>query len=318
VDGRCRFGPRAKREMVARLLAGEKARAVARLMGCSPTTVTTTRDRWLAASEAERVSGVWCTPRRPVPRSCPWALSVEQERAILDARAKTNWGPVRLTLLTGRHRSTCWKVLHRHGVSGRRRGERQTHRRYEWTQAGALLHIDALRLPKFQRPGHWATGQRAEEHKTRRAGKTVVIGVLDDHTRLAYCELHSEKTAITVTATLRRAARWFSEQGCGPVHAVMSDNHKAYTSNVFTAALAQLGARQILTPAYTPRWNGKIERFFGTARREWSHSRTWPDSSTRDRALSSFVRFYNRRRPHSAAGGRAPITRVQQVRKQDI
>jgi hypothetical protein len=114
-------------------------------------------------------------------------------------------------------------VAKRHGVSRRPRGERQTHRRYQWANAGALLHIDALRLPKFDRPAHWATGQRAEEHKTRQAGKTVVIGILDDHTRLTHCELHSEEKAITVTATLRRAARWFREQGCGPVEAVMSD-----------------------------------------------------------------------------------------------
>src|SRR3954465_5331465 len=79
-DGRCRFGPRAKREMVARLLAGEKARAVARSMGCSPTTVTTTRDRWLGATDAERADGSWCAPRRPVPRSCPWALSAAEEQ----------------------------------------------------------------------------------------------------------------------------------------------------------------------------------------------------------------------------------------------
>jgi transposase InsO family protein len=316
-DGRCRFGPRAKREMVARVLAGEHARQVARSLGCSPTTVTTARDRWLAASETERADGSWCAPRRPVPRSCPWALSAEHEQAILDARAKSNWGPMRLTWLTGRHRSTCWKVLHRHGVSRRPRGERRTHRRYEWADAGALLHIDALRLAKFDRPGHWATGQRAEQHKTRQAGKTVVIGVLDDHSRLTYCELHAEENAITVTATLRRAANWFREQGCGRVEAVMSDNHKAYTSTAFTGLLAELDAKQILIPAYTPRWNGKIERFFGTARSEWSHSRIWPNSTIRDRALASFMRFYNRRRPHSAAGGRAPITRVQQVRGQD-
>jgi transposase InsO family protein len=316
-DGRCRFGPRAKREMVVRWLGGESARSIARSLGCSPMTVTAARDRWREASEAERASGAWCAPRRPVPRSCPWALSAEQEAAILEARAKTNWGPMRLTWLTGRHRSTVWKVLHRHGVSRRRRDRRQTHRRYEWADAGALLHIDALRLPKFDRPGHWATGQRAEEHKTRRAGTTVVIGVVDDHTRLAYCELHSDETAITVSATVRRAAAWMREQGCGPVQAVMSDNHKAYTSRLFTQTLAQLGARQILTPAYTPRWNGKIERFFGTAKREWSHRHSWPNSTRRDRALASFLRYYNRRRPHSAASGRPPITRVQQVRKQD-
>jgi transposase InsO family protein len=303
--------------MVARVLAGEHARAVARSMRCSPTTVTAARDRWLEATEAERACGAWCAPRRPIPRSCPWALTAEQERAILDARAKSNWGPMRLSWLTGRHRSTCWKVLKRHGVSRRVRGERRTHRRYEWADAGALLHIDALRLAKFDRPGHWATGQRAEEHKTRRAGKTVVIGVLDDHSRLTYCELHGEENAATVTATLRRAASWFREQGCGPVEAVMSDNHKAYTSIAFTSLLTELGANQILIPLYTPRWNGKIERFFGTLDTEWAHGRVWATSSQRDRALSSFLRFYNRRRPHSAAGGRPPITRVHQVREQD-
>jgi transcriptional regulator of acetoin/glycerol metabolism len=154
-DGRCKFGPRAKREMVARLLAGEKARQVAREMGCSPTTVCVARERWLQASDVDRDSGRWCAPRRPVPRSCPWALSPEAEQRILDARAKTNWGPMRLAALTGRHRATVWKVLKRHGVSRRRRGQRQTFRRFEWSQPGALLHIDAYNAPKFLTP---ATG----------------------------------------------------------------------------------------------------------------------------------------------------------------
>jgi transposase InsO family protein len=227
---------------------------------------------------------------------------------------------MRLTWLTGRHRSTCWKVLRRHGVSRQRRGQpRQSSRRYEWTEAGALLHIDAFELPRFDRPGHWAHGDRSEPHKTRGAGKVKVIGVIDDHTRLAYCEIHAGETASTVSATLTRAATWMREQGCGPVQAVMSDNAKCYaTSFEFRDTLAQLGARHILIPPRTPRWNGKIERFFGTLDTEWAHGRVWPNSTQRDRALPSFMRFYNRRRPHSAAGGRAPITRVHQVREQDI
>ena len=100
-DGRCRFGPRAKQEMIARLCAGETARAIARDLRCSPSTVTAARDRWQAASEDERRSGAWCAPRRPVPRSCPWSLDADAERAILEARARTNWGPMRLAALTG-------------------------------------------------------------------------------------------------------------------------------------------------------------------------------------------------------------------------
>jgi transposase InsO family protein len=299
--------------MITRLLAGEKAREIARDMGCSPTTVTTARDRWLGAGEAERASGAWCAPRRPVPGSCPWALGPGQEQAILEARERTNWGPMRLTFLTGRHRSTIWKVLHRHGVSRQRcYGQRPKTRRYEWAEAGALLHIDAFELPRFDRPGHWAHGDRSERHRTRRAGKIKVIGVVDDHSRLAYREIHGAENKETISATLRRAAAWMTEQGCGSVQAVMSDNAKCYSvSAEFARALADLGARHILIPPRTPRWNGKVERFFRTLDTEWAHGRVWRSSAERDRALSSFLRFYNRRRPHTAAGGRAPITRVQ-------
>ena len=316
-DGRCRFGPRAKREMVSRLLAGEKARAIARSIGCSPSTVTTARDRWRQASPQQRADGSWCLPRRPVPKSCPWRLSAAEEQRILDARARTNWGPMRLQAITGRHRGTISRVLARHGVSRRRRPGRQTFRRFEWSQPGALLHIDAYSAPKFLAPGHRVTGERDQNGRAYGLGKTVVIAVQDDHTRLVYAELHSAENAVNVSVTLRRAATWMREQGCGPLEAVMSDNAKCYTGHLFAHTLAELGARHIRIPPYTPRWNGKLERFFGTLEDEWAHGRVWPNSATRDRALSSFIRYFNRWRPHSAAGGRPPISRVQQVRTQD-
>jgi transposase InsO family protein len=105
------------------------------------------------------------------------------------------------------------------------------------------------------------------------------IGVIDDHTRLAHCELHAAENAHSVSATLRRASVWFGEQGCGPVQAVMSDDAKCYaTSHDFRDALAELGARHILIPPRTPRWNGKIERFFRTLDTEWAHGQgiNWP------------------------------------------
>jgi transposase InsO family protein len=317
-DRRCRFGLRARIEMVERRQAGESFRAIARSMGCSPSTVKTMCDRFGSASEAERADFSCLLPRRPVPKSCPWALSAGDEAAILAAREKTNYGPMQLQYLTGRHRSTIYKVLARHGRSRQRRSQRPAStRRYEWAEAGALLHIDAFELAKFDRPGHWAHGDRSEQHKTRGAGKIKVIGVIDDHTRLVYCEIHSAENAQTVSATLRRAAVWMREQGCGPVQAVMSDNAKCYaTSHEFGRTLAELDARHILIPPRTPRWNGKIERFFRTLDTEWAHGRVWPNSRRRDRALSSFIRYYNRRRPHTAASGRAPITRVQHVRGQ--
>jgi transposase InsO family protein len=224
---------------------------------------------------------------------------------------------MRLAALTGRHRATVWKVLKRHGVSRRRRAGRQSSRRFEWSQPGALLHIDAYGAPKFLAPGHRVTGDRDKHHRARDLGKTVVIAVQDDHSRLVYAELHSAENARNVSVALTRGAAWMREQGCGPLQAVMSDNAKCYTGNLFAHTLAELGARHIRIPPYTPRWNGKLERFFGTLEDEWAHGRTWPNSATRDRALSSFLRYYNRWRPHSAAGGRPPITRVHQDRRQD-
>lgn len=243
-------------------------------------------------------------------------MDCEVEQRILDARAKTNYGPMRLAALTTRHRLTGWKVLARHGVSRRRRCERQTTRRYEWSQPGALVHIDAFSLSKFDQPGHWATGDRSR--RSRQVAKTVIIAIVDDHTRLAYCELHASENADNVSACLRRGAAWLREQGYGALEAVMSDNAKCYaTSQTFANALSDLHARHILTPPYTPRWNDKIERFWHTLDQQWARAGVWPNSTTRDRALSSFLRFYNPRRPHSAASGRPPISRAHHVREQD-
>jgi len=320
-DRRCRFGLAARIEMIGRRRAGESFRVIATALACSPSTVKTQWDRWQAASAAERADFSCLAPRRPIPRSCPWALSAQTQAQILDARAKTGWGEMRLPVLCGgRHRSSIGKVLRRHGVYDRPKVPRPASRSYEWTQAGALLHIDALKLAKFDKPGHWATGDRSDRTRavSGTLGETVVIGVIDDHTRLVYAELHAAENAQTVADTLARAIPWFTEQGCGRVQAVMSDNAFAYTkSNAFAALKAHHGFRHITPPPYTPRWNGKIERWFQTAKREWSHGRVWQTSRQRDRALSSFLRFYNRQRPHSAAGGRPPITRVHKVREQD-
>jgi transposase InsO family protein len=314
-DRRCRFGLAARIEMVRRREAGESFRAIARSLACSPNTVRTAWARWQASDEQGRADFSCLHPRRPVPRSCPHALTAEQEQKILQARARTNWGPMRLTAVTGRHRATIWKVLKRHGVSRRRRPQRQTFCRYEWSAPGALLHLDTIQLPKFDRPGHRTTGDKSQ--RSRDVGTTFVVSVVDDHTRLAYSELHSFERGATVAATLRRAAVWMREQGCGPVEAVMTDNHAAHLSHEFRDTLTAMGAHHIRTPPYTPRWNGKVERFQQTLKAEWARCREWPNHRTRDRALSSYLRYYNRYRPHSAANGRPPITRVHQVRKHD-
>jgi transposase len=255
-DRRCHLGLAGRARLVCLIEDGASLRAAAAAVGVAPGTAHRWWQRWQAASPAERESLACLRARSTRPKSCPWALARSEEQAILEARRRTGLGPMRLAALTGRHRSTVWKVLHRHGCSGRPLRPRQSSRRYEWAEPGALLHIDAFTVPRFAEPGHRIHGDRTR--RNRGLGNAVVVGVIDDHSRLAYCELHRAENAEAVSITLQRAAAWMREQGCGPLEAVMSDNAKAYTSHRFQATLNELGARHILTPPYTPRWNGKI------------------------------------------------------------
>jgi transposase InsO family protein len=317
-DGRCKLGVGGRLQLIRLIEEGASLRSAAAESSVSPATAHKWWHRWLAASEAERASRACLRARAPRPRSCPWQLEQAVERRILDARERTNYGPARLAGLVGFRRSTVWKVLARHGQSRRRRAPRErSFRRYEWAEPGALLHMDTKRLQRFDRPGHWATGDRAGRH--RGLGYVYAHCVVDDHSRLAYVELHGADTGQAAAATLRRAEAWMREQGAGPAEAVMTDNAFAYRhSRHFQGVLAELKARHIRTPAYTPRWNGKVERFIQTLDFEWAHGRVWPSSSQRDRSLRSFLRYYNRRRPHTSLADRPPISRVHQDRGQDI
>ena len=190
---------------------------------------------------------------------------------------------MRLAWLTGRHRSTmlegpCAVTASLASVAAPARADHNG--AMSGPRPARCCTSTLFELPKFDGPATGQHGERAEQHNAPATPATVlVIGVIDDHTRLAYCELHSAENAETVSATLERAAVWMREQGCGPVQAVMTDNAMCYsTSSRFADTLAELGARQILIPPYTPRWNGKIERFFGTLDREWAHGRIWPNS----------------------------------------
>jgi transposase InsO family protein len=318
-DGRCRLGLAARWELVQRVERGASLRAAAAALSVAPATAHRWWHRWSEATPEERASRSCLRARPPVPRSCPWRLSVEAERLILDARSRTNYGPARLAGLVGYRRSTIWKVLARHGQSRRRRTPKQrSARRYEWAEPGALLHMDTKRLQRFAIPGHWATGDRTEVPRNRDLGYVYAHCVVDDHSRLAYVELHAADTAPAAALTLRRAAAWMTEQGALPTEAVMTDNAKIYGAHAFQQELTALNARHIRTPPYTPRWNGKVERFIQTLDDEWAHGRVWPSSTQRDRGLASWLRFYNRRRPHTSLGDRPPTSRVHQDQGQDI
>lgn len=310
------LGPAGRRRLVGLVEQGLSLRAAAAALSVAPATAHRWWHRWAAAGPAERRSGACLADRSSRPHRQPRRLSVDQEAPILAARAQTNLGPGRLAHICRRAASTIWKVLHRHGLSRRTRGPRPVTRRYEWSRPGALIHIDTARLARFATPGHRTRGRvGVDVHANQGMGTTFVHVAVDDRSRYAYVEQHADERAATCAAFLERALAHFRELGLEPAEAVMTDGALCYrTAQVFQQALAAAGARHILTPPYTPRWNGKAERFIQTMKAEWAYAHEWPSSAARARALTSWVRTYNRRRLHSSLGNRPPISRVHNVR----
>jgi transposase InsO family protein len=316
VHGNAALGPAGRLALVEAIESGMTLRAAAAALNVAPATAHRWWHRWREAGEQERRRGSWLCDRSSRPHRQPKRLSAAEEEPILRARRETGLGPGRLAGLCRRARSTIWKVLHRHGLSQRRRSARESYRRYEWSRPGALLHVDVARLARFERPGHAVTGDRTKTGAEKRAGWGYVYlhCVIDDHSRYAYVEQHRDQGGNTAAAVLARAIEHFAELGMKPPVAVMSDNAFAYRrSTAFRAVLERHRARHILTPPYTPRWNGKVERFIQTLKREWAYAHAWPTSAERARSMPSFLRYYNRRRPHSSLGDRPPISRVHNV-----
>jgi transposase InsO family protein len=316
---RAKLGPAGRAQLVSVINAGATFRTAAAVMNVAPATAHRWWVRWTHATESERSSGRWAWDRSSRPHRSPGQTTPEQEARICQARQRTNLGPGRLAGIVDCPRSTVHAVLARHGLSRRRRAQRQTFTRYEWSEPGALLHMDVKRLARFAQPGDFTTGgQRSEQIRNRGAGWVYLHVVIDDHSRYLYVEQHDSENADTNADTLIRAIAHFRQLGLAPPQAVMTDNAMVYRhSRRFREILATIGATHIRTPPYTPRWNGKAERVIRTLQDEWAYAHPWDSSQQRTRALRSFVRYYNRRRPHSSLGDRPPISRVHNLPRQD-
>ena len=266
--------------------------------------------------------GGWAGLRdRPsTPRRQPRRLPVESEAAILAARRRSAYGPLRLAGLVPYPPSTIGKVLRRHGCSRLPRldGAARCARRYERDRPGELLHIDSKRLGRFWEPGKRVLGEHAgRPHKNRRAGWQHLHVAIDDHSRVAYAELLPGQDAESCVRFLERATSWYRDRGV-QIERVLTDNAKAYHSRAWITTAHRLGVERRYTRAYRPRTNGKAERLIQTLLREWAYGRSYPSSSHRARALPGYLRWYNNRRPHSSIGARPPISRVSHLCGHDI
>src|ERR1035441_8686455 len=251
-------------------------RQAAACLNVSPATAHRWWRRYAVASLAERHSLAWTADRSSRPHRSPRLLDAAAQEAICEARRHTGWGPRLIAGETGHPHSTVWKVLHRHGLSRRPSQPRDAVRRYEWPCPGDLLHMDTARYARFERPGHRVTGDRSQRSRNwmepgTRVGYDFAHAIVDDHSRLAYVELHQDEKAATVTGFVSRALTWFEEHGITS-RRLMTDNAFTYIHNrSMRELLAAREIKHLRTKPYRPQTNGKVERFHQTMAREWAY-----------------------------------------------
>ena len=317
-----KLGPAGRLALVELVSSGSTLKAAAAAFNVAPATAHRWWHRFNAAALSDRATGSWAQDRSSRPHRQPRRLPAELEARICAVRQATGWGPRLVAGATGQSHSTVWKVLWRHDLSRRAPAERGDPQRYEWPCPGDLLHMDVCTYARFERPGHRVTGDRSQRQRNwmrpeTRVGYDHAHAIVDDHSRLAYVELHADEKAATVTAFVERALEFFAGHGV-TTRRLMTDNAFTYTKNrSLRELLAAHQIRHLTTKPYRPRTNGKVERFHQTMGREWAYGRSYSSSAERASLLKDWLAHYNRRRPHSALNDRPPISRVHNLSGQD-
>lgn len=299
VHQNARTTPRSRAEIVRRVLTGQRPAGVAAAVGVSEPTVR----KWVARYRAEGEAGLRdrsCRPHRPAGATPALVVSwVEQLR-------RQRWTGAQIAAALSVSASTVARVLRRCGLARLAALEPPVPvQRSQWPQAGDLLHVDVKKLARIVRVGHRITGQRRGQ--ARGAGYEFVHVAVDDASRLAYVEILSDEGGVTTTKFLWRALAWFHRLGIR-VRRILSDNGAGDISARFARLCRSAGLRHLRTRPYTPRTNGKAERFIQTLLREWAYRRAYPTSQHRADALPAWLYYYNRCRGHSALRSRPPIT----------
>lgn len=289
------------RELICRRVdeEGWTPAEAAQAVGCSERTAY----RWLARWRA----GEAMTDRSSAPKQVP-NRTPEKVVVRIEELRRLRWTSTRIAATLEMPVSTVCAVLARLGLHRLSRLEPpEPPNRYCRRHPGELIHIDVKKLGKFNTPGHRVTGRGYG--RNHRIGWEYCHVAIDDTSRLAYVEVLENEQATSCVVFLRRAIEWFAAQGIR-VQRVMTDNGPGYCSKLHAEACAELGIRHLRTRPYRPRTNGKAERFIQTLLREWAYAATYNDYRHRRRVLSTWLTYYNCRRPHSALGHQPPISRL--------
>jgi transposase InsO family protein len=307
VHKNAKLAPAGRALLVQRLVGGERRAAVAAAFGVSERTA----GKWLARYRREGPAGL--VDRSSRPRRCPHQLRAGTVRRIERLRRR-RWTSPAIAQRLGIAPSTVGLTLRRLGLNRLRALEpRPPIIRYERAQPGELVHVDTKKLARIHRVGHRIHGDRRVQ--VEGAGWEHLHVCIDDATRLAYTEMLPAEDRFAATAFVQRAAAWFGQLGVH-IERVMTDNAFAYRSHAYQAALQHLGVRHVRTRPYTPRTNGKAERFIQTCLREWAYRRPYRHSAARTAALPAFTQRYNVERPHTALQRRPPLARLLELSEQ--
>jgi transposase InsO family protein len=291
-------------ELVHRVVElGQPVSQVAAAFGVSVKTVR----KWVARFEAEGVAGLRDRPSRPHKLYRPTPDEVVDRIAAL---RRKRWTGKHIAAALGVSPATVSRVLRRLGLSRMRDLEPpEPVRRYERARPGEMIHIDIKKLGRFERVGHRITGDRRGQSNSRGVGWEYVHVCVDDHSRIAFTSIYSDEKAVSAIAFLRDAIRYYAGLGV-TVERVMSDNGSCYKSFAFRDACKALGLRHIRTKPYTPKTNGKAERFIKTALNEWAYAHIYQTSDQRAAHLPEWTHTYNWHRPHGGIGSKRPISRL--------
>jgi len=251
------------------------------------------------AGLGDRSSRPRCSPRTTHPLRVARVLALRRRRlpGFQIARA-TKLSRACVSRLLRRHKATLCMLCPPPPI-----------RRYERARPGDLIHFDIKKLARIVRTGHRVTGDRQRDH-TRGAGWEFLHIAIDDHSRLAFAQLLPDESAPSAITFLHATLAFFAKHGI-TAKRLYSDNGSAYRSKAMAAAVAALGLKHRFTKPYTPRTNGKAERFIQTALREWAYAHPYAHSAQRSERLHHFLHNYNWHRPHHALNLRAPVSRLR-------
>jgi len=299
-----RLTPHSRAELVRRVLVERQSRsAVAASFGICIKTVK----KWVERYENEGQDGLHDRSSRPKcsPRQTP-----DDTAARIETLRRQRWSGQQIAQETGVSEATVSRVLRRLGLNRLASLEpAEPVRRYEREHPGELIHIDIKKLGRFNRIGHRITGDRTGQSNSRGVGWEFVHVCIDDASRIAFAEIMPNEKKESAVAFLKAALAYYKRLGI-KVERVMTDNGSCYRSKAFNKACKAFGLRHIFTRPYTPKTNGKAERFIQTSLREWAYAVAYENSQQRRNNLPVWLHRYNWHRPHASLKAKPPISRL--------